>query len=273
MYYYENGTSINLNTAGVVYDYSRSSVDDNFEMSKVSVGAHENRKVDSWDSYASTFIQVVNHYRKAGGVVTPQMETAVKASFGVLTRLREGNYTGAKQSNTFKYLEDNLEVRSGLADAVELFREWAGCFNELTEAIDWLAAMNSNIHADYLAAVGGATTVPSYKWELGNNAAATNQFHLDYPDCQANLFMLMRSEPDEVPSDLWDNIKSTFTHGSGPLIPSFWLMAARKHGTPAEVEYYMNETEAFLNSNIDDPSFHISALATLLMALNNTPWY
>lgn len=156
---------------------------------------------DSLDSYAATFIMLIDAYYRTTGdrqIVETNVQAIHDIAYLAIYTQDNDGLSIAIPGTTGKYLMDNCEVYGGLTAYLEL----AGHFNWDLEAFYRAArtALGQRIrerfydgdHMNYAWLIDGVLTIPS-DW---------NQF---YPDSLAQLFpILYRLEPDpSLKNHLW----------------------------------------------------------------------
>lgn len=169
-----------LNEDGTIYDYT------------VTGGEESNSaSYDSTDSYAATFLSLLNkYYQKTGetAIITDNKADIEKVVSALRSTLDNG-LTYAKSDYLIKYTMDNCEVLLGLKDAASLYTNViVPTDDSFAEKADELSACAKDLETAIEAQLWNADGY----YEIGLNEAGNAAFKFDwseqYPSAMAQLF-------------------------------------------------------------------------------------
>jgi hypothetical protein len=188
---------------------------------------------DSSDSYAATFLECVERYRRdAGGTVAlralyPAVKKAVSA---ILLTYQSDGLTWARPDFQVKYLMDNVEVYLGLRAASQLarvmrdtvWRRWEKLASQTQNAIETVLWLEGEQY---------------YAWALHPNGARETRLSEWYPDVMAQLMTIAWLPPTARRQSLYGRLKAQFYSLPPSLATNqdveqavWWGMAARAVG-------------------------------------------
>ena len=191
-------------------------------------------KRDSIDTYPTSFLTLLGRFDDAtdhreSASLLPPAKLALKAIEKSIDP--SDGLAWASVPHKVKYPMDNIEVAAGLDHGARFF-ERAGANEEAAIARRLRDRCSDGIAGFWLADHGYFAWARSTKLHV--------RFEHGYPEGVVNAFAAGRLDPPP-PAALWENLKKTF--GSEPRItPDLWLVAARRCGTPTEVERYLPST-------------------------------
>ncbi|MBR3768126.1 MAG: hypothetical protein IKL10_07810 [Clostridia bacterium] len=199
---------------GTIYDYKITLSDGKIIEEKIS--EKDGRKsYDSTDSYAATFLMVINKYYNTTGdneYIISRSREIERITKAMLSTLHKG-LTFAKPDYEVKYLMDNSEVYEGMISAVSLFKNvisdtaYNGILKECEKAAaKLLKAFEKdlwNSHEKY------------YESGIFRDGKAISEFSWDtyYPCATAQLFPVIHgviSAETQRANDLYDKFCETF---------------------------------------------------------------
>lgn len=214
---------------------------------------------DSTDSYAATFLQVIDAYanRAAPAERAAFIDPARKALAAIeLTIDPVDGLTWAKPDYKAKYLMDNLEVCLGLAAAGRFFTA-AHCPDDVARA--------RRLSDHNRAGLAGFWRPDQHCYAWAKTAVWHVSFEKAYPDGLINAFAIAHVRPTH--EDLWHNLQSHFANDPA-LTPDWWLLAANRAGTQEEIARYRRAAIHFAQT-ADASTMTIERAAWLMLALGH----
>jgi hypothetical protein len=196
--------------------------------------------VDAKDASAALFLMVTGRYCQAGGAITLPVLTAAQKSLAGIEKLRDiDGLTWASDTYSTKYLEDNLEVQTGLRDAAYLFRA-KGLTSEAARATQYASQISQKLLGYFQTSADlFAYSLDSAGYQIGSGL---------YPRAQAQLISLAYVMPKV---SVWNGINSSFQpDDSNPLASAGserWLVASQRFGSQ-EVSRWRTATIVAANS-------------------------
>ena len=176
---------------GTIYDYVVTMENGKIVEEKVSV-PEDADSYDSTDSYAATFLRVVNKYMKKTGDVTYVSEHTdeLERIADVMYATLHNGLTFAKPNHRVKYLMDNCEVYEGAVAASEIFDALANdgenSYKEFAEKYADLAeTVKEKINTKLWNFVGGYYTAGMTYLNIPTSIFSWNTY---YPCATAQLF-------------------------------------------------------------------------------------
>lgn len=198
---------------------------------------------DSTDSYAATFLTMLEKYVLAGGdqeFVAEHKGEIIQIANAMLATMQPDGLTIAKPDYAIKYLMDNSEVYEGLRSAAWLAKHiWED--ESLTEQYQALQALNSaGIETLW------SSTTNNYKAYEGVGTANWNIF---YPDATAQVFPIWNGVMDadgQRAADLYGSLNTY--HPGWPYLNTADEFAWSILAYSAAVMGDKGRVDAFLNS-------------------------
>jgi hypothetical protein len=187
-------------------------------------------KRDSIDTYPPSFLTLVDRFDAATAhkETTSLLEPAKLALQAIEKSIDPADgLAWASVPHKVKYPMDNIEVAAGLDDGARFF-DRAGAAGEAATARRLRDRCAAGIAGFWLPDHGYFAWARSTKLHV--------RFERGYPEGVVNVFAAGRIDPPPPPV-LWANLKQTFGN-ERRLTPDLWLVAARRHGTPPEVQRY-----------------------------------
>lgn len=222
----------------------------------------DNGKCDSWDSYCAMVLLTTDRFHKLGGKVSPAVRAAAKKALAAIESVADQDgLTWAKPDYRVKFGMDNIETYGGLRAAVRFF-DAVGDSAEAKRAAD-LADKIARKLPDYWQADAKA-----FAYALHPNGVFEGGLQNLYPHGLANLFAITWVSPKNAAP--WKTMLATMTPDGGDApqaAPEWWLIAAHRVGTPAEVKTWRakvtTEAAGFTKGNIYVGRAGIAALSLL----------
>ncbi len=231
----------------------------------VSEGYNDNGQRDSVDSYAATYLLVVDRFHRTAKPSPSRFHASAKLAFDAITLVWDDDLTWAKPDYRIKYLQDNVEVYGSLVAAERLFNEMgdvaiAQRAKQMREALGRkLSTFWQESERRFAYAKRQDNAFVIFPGNATQNRETT---------CMANLAGLAWiSSQDKSP---WNDLIKEFSpdRGDAPQSPiERWYMAAVHAGTPDEARQWRErlvvETSTFRLTNVYIHRPAISALALL----------
>lgn len=110
---------------GTIYDYMVKADKNGHVLKETTLKVNAKPSYDSTDSYAATFLSVLNQYHQICGGTTylKKMKSSIDQIFLALQSTYKNGMTYATPSYKVYYLMDNSEVYQGLSDAIKLYED------------------------------------------------------------------------------------------------------------------------------------------------------
>lgn len=180
---------------------------------------------DSHDSYAATYLSLVEAYLRAGGTLAGNDLTKVKGAsllcFDVLKQCKDANgfynnfIPARAPGGTYgQYLLDNTEVHQGLVAASRLFARWSDNANA-TSAGDMATALAGQMHLfwypdqKYFVTLYGDK--PSVLWGTRPTSANEIEYQLGTKGLTTvSALGFFEGIPGKVSTDLWKKLFDTY---------------------------------------------------------------
>ncbi len=231
-----------------------------------TIAKHDASKkfVDAWDSSAAMFLVVVERYQRAGGKVTPGMESACKKALACIEQVTiKGGLTIAKPTYPVMYLMDNIETRAGLNAASAIFTKLKDA-KTAKAAAEQATAITALLTKYHDAAKG------EFAWAKHPSGVYERGMEKLYPNGLAQLFGIMSIQPD---AKAWQATTKAFkpeVNQLGAGAERFYLAAIKIGGADAKIwrANTIADAATFTNKNV---YIHRPALVALAF-LDGADW-